>query len=49
MWCEPGFYEKTDAAQIAALEREEKALIGKIEALMAEWEAVEREMAEVGV
>jgi ABC-type multidrug transport system ATPase subunit len=48
MWCEPGFYEKTEAGRIAALEGEEKVLIGKIEALMAEWEGLETEIAELG-
>jgi ABC-type sulfate/molybdate transport systems ATPase subunit len=48
MWCEPGFYEKTPAAQIASLESEEKALLVKIDALMTEWEALEKEIAELG-
>jgi ATPase subunit of ABC transporter with duplicated ATPase domains len=48
MWCEPGFYEKTPAAQIASLESEEKELLVKIDALMAEWEALEKEIAELG-
>ena len=48
IWCEPGFYEKTPPAQIAALESEEKALLAKIDALMAEWEALEKEIAELG-
>jgi ATPase subunit of ABC transporter with duplicated ATPase domains len=47
-WCEPGFYEKTPPAQIAALEGEEKALVAKIDALMAEWEALEKEITELG-
>jgi ABC-type multidrug transport system ATPase subunit len=46
LWCEPGFYEKTPPAQIASLESEEKALLVKIDALMAEWEALEKEIAE---
>jgi ATPase subunit of ABC transporter with duplicated ATPase domains len=44
-WCEPGFYEKTPPAEIAAIEEEEKSLDPKIEALMAEWEALESELA----
>jgi hypothetical protein len=43
-WCEAGYYEKTPPAEIAALEAEEKALGPKIEALMAEWDALEQEM-----
>ncbi len=44
-WCEPGYYEKTPPAEIAALEEEEKAVGPKIDALMAEWEAIEAELA----
>jgi ATPase subunit of ABC transporter with duplicated ATPase domains len=45
-WCEPGYYEKTPPAEIARLEDEEKALGPKIEALLAEWEALELELAQ---
>jgi ATPase subunit of ABC transporter with duplicated ATPase domains len=45
-WCEPGYYEKTAPADVAKLEEEEKALGPKIEALMAEWETLEAELAE---
>jgi ATPase subunit of ABC transporter with duplicated ATPase domains len=45
MWCEPGFYEKTSEGDVAKLEAEEKELDPKIEALMAEWEALEAELA----
>ncbi len=44
-WCEPGYYEKTPPAEIAKIEEEEKALGPKIDALMAEWEAIEAELA----
>jgi ATPase subunit of ABC transporter with duplicated ATPase domains len=44
-WCEAGFFERTPAAEVAALEAEEKALGAKIEALLAEWEALEAEIA----
>ncbi len=47
-WCEAGFYEKTAKDVIAALEAEEKALGTKIEALIAEWEAIEAELAAGG-
>jgi ATPase subunit of ABC transporter with duplicated ATPase domains len=47
MWCQPGFYEKTAPAEIATLESEEKALVAKIDALMAEWGALEKEMGEL--
>jgi ATPase subunit of ABC transporter with duplicated ATPase domains len=44
-WCEPGFYERTDKAQVAALEREEQALGVEIAELIAKWEALETEIA----
>ena len=44
-WCEDGFYEKTPAAEIAKIEEEEKALGPKIDALIAEWEALETEIS----
>ncbi len=44
-WCEPGFYERTDPAGVAALEREEQALTGELVELMAKWEALEAEIA----
>jgi hypothetical protein len=48
MWCEPGFYEKTPAARIAALQAEERTIGTKIEALMLQWEALEKEIGELG-
>ena len=45
-WCEPSFFEKTPKDEIAKLEEEEKALGPKIDALLAEWEALEAELAE---
>jgi ATPase subunit of ABC transporter with duplicated ATPase domains len=44
-WCEPGFYERTEKAQIAALEQEEQALAAQITELIGKWEALEAEMA----
>jgi ABC-type multidrug transport system ATPase subunit len=44
-WCEAGFYEKTPKAEVAKLEEEEKALGPKIDALLAEWETIEAELA----
>jgi len=46
MYCEPGFYEKTSKEQLTALEKEEADLGPKIDALVAEWEALEAELAE---
>jgi len=45
-WCEAGFYERTPKADIAKLEDEEKALGPKIDALLAEWESLEAELAD---
>lgn len=45
MWCEPGFFEKTAKPEIAKLEAESASLGPKIEALTAEWEALEAELA----
>jgi hypothetical protein len=44
-WCETGFFEKTAKGEIAKLEEEEKALGPKIDALLAEWESLEAELA----
>ncbi len=43
-WCEPGFFERTPAADVAALEAEEKGLGSRIDALVAEWETLEKEI-----
>jgi ATPase subunit of ABC transporter with duplicated ATPase domains len=48
LWCEPGFYEKTPAAKIAALQAEERTIVTKIEGLMVQWEALENEIGELG-
>jgi hypothetical protein len=45
-WCETDFYEKTPKADVTKLEEEEKALGPKIDALLAEWESLEAELAE---
>jgi ATPase subunit of ABC transporter with duplicated ATPase domains len=44
-FCEPGFFEKTPPAEVAALQEEEQALGPKIDELMATWDALERELA----
>jgi len=45
-WSEPGFFERTLRGEIAALQAEDKALALKLEALMAQWEVLEKEIAE---
>jgi ABC-type multidrug transport system ATPase subunit len=43
-----GFFEKTPKDEVAALVAEEAALGPKIDAMMAEWEALEEEIAAAG-
>jgi ATPase subunit of ABC transporter with duplicated ATPase domains len=43
-WGDPSFYVSTKNEDIAELEREERELAGRIEALTAEWEALELEL-----
>jgi ATPase subunit of ABC transporter with duplicated ATPase domains len=47
LWCRPGFFEKTDPATVTKLETEEKSLGPRIDALTAEWEALEKEIESV--
>ena len=44
-FCEPGFFEKTPPAEVAALQAEEQALGPKIDELMEKWDALEKELA----
>ena len=45
MYCSDGFFERTSAAEVEALEQEKAGLGPQIEALMARWEALEQELA----
>jgi ATPase subunit of ABC transporter with duplicated ATPase domains len=45
-WCEPGFFESAPPVEVATLEAEEKALGLRIDALIREWEALEKEISE---
>ncbi|MBI5533930.1 MAG: ABC-F family ATP-binding cassette domain-containing protein [Deltaproteobacteria bacterium] len=47
MYVAPGFFERTSQQEVAGFEAEQAALKLRIETLMAEWEAVEREIAEL--
>jgi ATPase subunit of ABC transporter with duplicated ATPase domains len=49
LYCSPGFFERTSKDEIAALEKEQAELGPKIDALMSEWEEVEREIAAAGI
>jgi len=44
-YASPGFYERTSQAEVDALLAEEAALGPKIDSLISEWEALEREIA----
>ncbi len=48
LYCSPGFFERASQEEVAALEAEQAVLDPRIAALMAEWEAVEQELAELG-
>jgi ABC-type multidrug transport system ATPase subunit len=45
LYCSPGFFERTGKDEVAALEQEQAALGPRIEALLAEWETLEQEIA----
>jgi ATPase subunit of ABC transporter with duplicated ATPase domains len=45
LYCTPGFFERTTDEEVAALEQEKAALGPRIDALMAEWEGLEQEIA----
>ncbi|MFN7941305.1 MAG: ABC-F family ATP-binding cassette domain-containing protein [Thermoanaerobaculia bacterium] len=47
LFCNPGFFDKTPAAEVKKLENEQRTLNAKIEELMAGWEKVEKELAEL--
>jgi hypothetical protein len=46
LWGSEGFFTKTSAERQKELADEEASIGPKIEALMAEWEAIEKELAE---
>jgi ATPase subunit of ABC transporter with duplicated ATPase domains len=48
LYYDAGFFQRSSRAEIAALEQEQSELTPKIEALVSEWEAVEREIAAQG-
>jgi len=48
MFCDPTFFDRTSRDQVKKLEEEQKKLSGKVEELMAEWEKIESEMADLG-
>jgi ATPase subunit of ABC transporter with duplicated ATPase domains len=44
LYCTPGFFERISKPELEALQQEQAALGPRIEALMIEWEALEREL-----
>ena len=47
MFCNPGFFDKTGAAEVKKLEAEQKTLNTKIEEGMTEWARLETELGEL--
>ena len=47
LYCSPGFFERTGKDEVAALEQEQAGLGPRIEELLAEWEALELEIATI--
>ncbi len=47
LWCQPGHADRTLKSEMLALQEEEKGLGPKIDALVAEWEALEKELEEL--
>ncbi len=47
LFCNPGFFDKTSPGEVKKLETEQKQLSTRIEALLADWERVEGELAAV--
>jgi ATPase subunit of ABC transporter with duplicated ATPase domains len=47
LYCSPGFFQRTSKEEVAALEAEQAGIAPRIAELMAEWEAIEQELAEL--
>jgi ATPase subunit of ABC transporter with duplicated ATPase domains len=45
LYCSPGFFEKTAAAEVQALEEEKLSLGTRIENLLVQWESLEQQIA----
>jgi ATPase subunit of ABC transporter with duplicated ATPase domains len=46
-FCAPGYYERTSAEEVSALQRERDALAGEVDRLMREWDELEQRLEEV--
>ena len=47
-FCEPGFFERSKPDEVSRLQAEEKSLESRITELVADWEALEREIEAMG-
>jgi ATPase subunit of ABC transporter with duplicated ATPase domains len=47
LYCSEGFFERTSKVEVAALEQEQAGLGPRIETLLAEWEVLEQEIADL--
>ncbi|MCB1057321.1 MAG: ABC-F family ATP-binding cassette domain-containing protein [Acidobacteria bacterium] len=47
LFCDPTYFDRTPHKEVQKLEREQKTLSERIEALMGEWEGVEEELTEL--
>jgi chromosome segregation ATPase len=46
-FCDPTYFEKTPQKEVRKLETEQKDLKEKIDALMGEWESIEKELEQI--
>jgi hypothetical protein len=47
-FCTPGYFERTPAEDVARLQGERAALEARVGQLMAEWEALDRQLKTLG-
>lgn len=45
IFCQPGYFERTDPAEVRELEAERERLRAEVERLVAGWEELEEELA----
>ncbi len=48
LFCNPGFFDKSSPKEVSKLENEQKSSKAQVDELMAEWDSVEKELAELG-
>jgi ATPase subunit of ABC transporter with duplicated ATPase domains len=47
IFCDPAYFDRTPPAEVRKLEQEQKSLAARVEELMARWQAVEEELAQL--